>query len=129
MRKVGLDKIVFLTGVLVFMAVILTAFTSDATYTFFSRASEDEEAITISESSVQTQRLDVPDTCATYAQYLPSGEFESCFVQFECTTQSESFVVPEECSQDGDLVTCNVTSCISQDAWRDLVTRACSCAN
>lgn len=125
MKKAYVYSIVGLMTVL----IALMSFTSTPV-TYKSQAYLQQKKLQVSSSSSEPMRADVSGTtCVSSLQYVPQAlqATSSCFVQFRCVDQAPS-QLPQGCSQENSLVTCQQDSCLSVRDWTERAKVMCGCS-
>jgi hypothetical protein len=126
-------KLFFIVSVLMFVLVILVGITSQATYTFLSRADEGPQPVSIASVSLPVQSVEssLLAPCVQFMNYLPitADSTMACYAQFECEGDVVDEVVDgKECSLQGKLVSCDkANACIPIKEWLMQAAEICGC--
>ena len=131
LHKNAIAPVLFIGGALLFVMMLLVGLQSDGSYTFFSKAQEEKESITISELSIEPQSapVDMIGSCVQDLTYLPQADVQqTCFVQIKCAGNVKSETVASVgCTEVDGLITCD-GSCESVKAWSDTSAAICGCS-
>lgn len=121
-------KLFFIGALILFLIIIIAGVMSTGSYTFFSRAEDQEKTITfeqVSVSPVTVPSEDLPQ-CVNTMSYLPTRTDDICFSQFEC---EEDPSATDFCSVENGLVTCELPpgQCIQRDQYIRQAAEVCGC--